>query len=134
MVTLFVFQLLTYEPRLVDRQQSVPAPSNVNGALIVAATGLHAPPAPPAVAVAVVVRIVRMTRDHVVVVDVLAAGTFPAVVPRIHHRQAAIRHGDAVLVHVGTGDARRAAVGDLVGAAHTLAALVDRDEEVVVGA
>src|SRR5687768_2422720 len=39
-----MFQLLMNEPRLLDCQQKVPAPSKVNGAAMVAVTGLHAPP------------------------------------------------------------------------------------------
>src|SRR5690242_5830900 len=40
-VRLARFQELIWPPRLLDRQQKVPAPSKVNGAVIVAVTGLH---------------------------------------------------------------------------------------------
>ena len=41
--TLVVFQELRYVPRLLDCQQNVPAPSKVNGAVMVDVTGLQAP-------------------------------------------------------------------------------------------
>src|SRR4029078_9354703 len=53
-VTLAVFQELMLLPRLLERQQRVPAPSKVKGAVIVAVTGLHVVP-PPGVAVRVAV-------------------------------------------------------------------------------
>ena len=42
--TLVVFQELTKPPRLLACQQKVPAPSNVNGIVMVEVTGLQAPP------------------------------------------------------------------------------------------
>src|SRR6185436_2049809 len=40
------FQELMLLPRLLERQQKVPAPSKVKGAVIVAVTGLHVPTCP----------------------------------------------------------------------------------------
>jgi len=54
-VTLALFQLLMNPPRLFDFQHFVPAPSKLNGDVIVASTGLHAPETPLDVAVAVAV-------------------------------------------------------------------------------
>jgi hypothetical protein len=45
-VTLVVFHELMYVPRELDCQQRVPAPSKVNGAVIVEDTGLQAEPLP----------------------------------------------------------------------------------------
>src|SRR6185436_14702347 len=54
-VTLAVFQELMLLPRLLERQQKVPAPSKVNGAVIVAATGLQVTPPGVGVRVGVLV-------------------------------------------------------------------------------
>lgn len=43
-MTLAVFHELIYAPRLVDCQQNVPVPSNVNGAVMLEDTGLHGTP------------------------------------------------------------------------------------------
>ena len=42
-VTLVVFHELMDVPRLVDCQQNTPAPSKMNGAVMVDVTGLHTP-------------------------------------------------------------------------------------------
>ena len=43
--TLLVFQELIYVPSALACQQKTPAPSNVNGTVMVEVTGVHAPPA-----------------------------------------------------------------------------------------
>src|SRR5512140_1733168 len=48
-----MFQELMYEPRLLDCQQKVPAPSLVKGAVIVPVIGLQVEPPPPGVGVRV---------------------------------------------------------------------------------
>ena len=50
---LVVFQELMKPPRLLACQQKVPAPSKVNGTVMVEVTGLHAPPVGGVVAVLV---------------------------------------------------------------------------------
>ena len=44
------FHELVYEPRLLACQQNAPAPSNVNGGVLVDVTGLQAPPQPSMIA------------------------------------------------------------------------------------
>jgi hypothetical protein len=56
-VTLLVFHELMNVPRLLDCQQNVPAPSKVNGAVMVEVTGLQAPVTAVGVGLTVGVRV-----------------------------------------------------------------------------
>ena len=102
-VRLVRFHELTYDPRLLDCQQKLPAPSKVNGAVIVEVTGLHAPAPEVGVIVGVTGSGVRVSVFVIAGVTVRVreaplVGEAPPVGVRV-----SVRVGDAPLVGVRVG-------------------------------
>ena len=78
--TLVVFQELIYAPKLLDCQQSVPAPSKVNGAVMVDVIGLQVE---PLMVVAVIVGVRVGVKDGPAVGVLVRVDVGPAVGVRV---------------------------------------------------